>query len=73
MFVSQGVLTPQVSTVLLHPFSTLEKAASTPCNRFLEKWIDSEDVRTKSPNIIMCDFPEMYDISKKIVNLNLNN
>ena len=71
LFVSQGVLTPTVGTVALHPFSTLQKTVSTPCNNFLAKWLKSKQVGSNPPNIVICDFPEQNSLSKTVIELNL--
>lgn len=71
LFVSQGILTPTVGTVALHPFSTLEKTVCNPCNNFLETWLKLKEVRAKVPNIVICDFPENNSLPKQIIDLNL--
>ena len=70
LFVSQGILTPTVGTVVMHPFSTLEKTVCRPCNNFLETWIKSKEVWEKTPNIVICDFPENNSLAKSIVEIN---
>lgn len=52
LFVSQGVLTPRVSTVLTHPFSGLWKSCAQRANLRVLDWLESG----ARPNILIHDF-----------------
>jgi hypothetical protein len=70
LYVSQGVLTPQLQTVILNLLSSLQKFVRKRCNKYLKSWITSNDTKNKNPNIIMCDFPELYDVGSSVIELN---
>ena len=68
LYVSQSILTPNTTTILTKPFSTLFKATKG-CNQALPKWID-ETGKHLHPNIIMTDFVTDTDLPNIIVSLN---
>lgn len=71
LFVTQGVLTPDTSTVFMNLFSSLEKLTCKRCNKFLVDWLGDKEIQSKNPNIIICDFPEQYELPNLIVSLNI--
>lgn len=72
-FVSQGVLTPNTTLVILHPFSTLEDKCGRPCNKAILPWIERQIPGRGGINVVISDFINMPDIhfSKTVVQLNL--
>ena len=68
LYVSQSILTPNTTTILTKPFSTLFKATKA-CNQALPKWID-ETGKHLHPNIIMTDFVTDTELPNIIVSLN---
>ena len=68
LYVSQSILTPNTTTILTKPFSTLFKATK-PCNNALPRWID-ETGKHLHPNIIMTDFVTDTQLPNIIVSLN---
>lgn len=72
LFVSQAVLTPDSSTVILHLFSTLKNCLAKKCNAFLgNDWIPNLSTRLaeESVNIVMFDFVTEA-ICKAIIEVN---
>jgi len=71
LFVSQGVMTPNLGTVVLHCFSDLETACSRKCNKTVERWLNSTQ---QKPNILITDFvfcsPRSSRIIQNIIDLN---
>ena len=58
LLVSQAILTPQISTVIRHPFSSL-KATVNPCTKFVKlTWLPKLKREIQCPNIVMTDFAE---------------
>ncbi|XP_023333041.1 PI-PLC X domain-containing protein 3 isoform X2 [Eurytemora carolleeae] len=71
LFISQGVFTPQLSTIIFHCFSDLEHSCTRRCNRTVRSWLNK--TRSK-PNIVITDFVLCNkcscDIINKIIRLN---
>jgi len=55
-FISQGVLTPNIGTIVLHPFSTLDKTCGEKANKTVEQWLEDLDRSNRRPNIVITDF-----------------
>ena len=68
LFVTQGILTPRIKTVLLKPFSSLYQVTKK-CNKKLHPWIEDKAFKLK-PNIIMTDFVSDTQLPELIINLN---
>lgn len=63
IFISQGVLTPRVPTVLLHPFSGLRKSLGRKANRAVLGWLQEG----ATPNVCITDFCLGDETSWRIV------
>jgi len=72
LFVSQAILTPRLSTIMLHPLSDLERVCSVPCNAAVLKWLQQN--QHLKPNIVITDFVmnsnKSLDIISFLVKLN---
>lgn len=67
LFVSQGIFTPNLGTILWHPFSTLETACAKRCNKTVLKWLQKQKDHLHQPNIVIADFLFDDDCSYSIV------
>jgi len=65
LFVSQGVLTPSVATVLFHPFSGLRESCGKRANKCVLDWLK----KGAKPNIIIHDFVLDDSTSREILAL----
>jgi len=65
LFVSQGVLTPTVTTVLFHPFSGLRDSCGKRANKCVRDWLK----KGAQPNILITDFVLEDAVSGEILNL----
>ena len=68
LFVTQGILTPKVKTVLLAPFTTLFQVTKN-VNKKLPHWIEDKAFPLK-PNIVMTDFVSETQIPALTIGLN---
>jgi len=75
LFVSQGIFTPNLGTILCHPFSTLETACAKRCNKMVLQWLLKQNNHLHQPNIVIADFLFDDDCSWNIVDqiISLNN
>ena len=72
-FVSQGVLTPTDCTLAKRLWGSLEKNLAKECNKNLDKkWLPKVKAEKMPVNIVMVDFIEMREMTRKIVALNEN-
>jgi len=67
LFVSQAILTPRLSTIVLHPLSDLETVCAGPCNAAVLKWLQHN--HQVEPNIVITDFVMCSDKSLDIISL----
>jgi len=65
LFVSQGVLTPHVTTILFHPFSGLRASCGKRANKCVLDWLKEG----AQPNILIHDFVLEDSTSKDILEL----
>lgn len=70
LYVSQTVLTPQVETILLKPFSTLFKATKSIRQSLPAFILEIAAGKKLYPNIIMTDFISDTNITSLIISLN---
>ena len=54
LFVSQGVFTPSLATILTNLTSDLERSCAQRCNRTVLKWLQEDG--GQRPNIVIVDF-----------------
>jgi len=74
LFVSQGVFTPKLSTILKNPDSDLEHL-SKPCNATIKSWLSTyPETQDDKPNIVITDFvacsQTSIDIIDALINMN---
>lgn len=69
-YVSQAILTPSYSFVILNFFSNLTKKMIIPCNFNISEWLD--DQTNLNLNIVMVDYIDWnnYDLPNKVIRLN---
>jgi len=72
LFVSQGIFTPRLSTIVRKPGSDLEEL-SRPCNNVVKSWLGKSENKDK-PNIVITDFvlcsQTSLDIIQSIIDFN---
>lgn len=64
LFVSQGVFTPNLATVLLHCRSSLRKTCALKCNQTVLTWLHTTN---QHPNILITDFVSNSKHSTNII------
>jgi hypothetical protein len=71
-FVTQCVLTPDMTFFLKHVFSTLEEKCGKPCNEAIIPWLQKQQPGSKGVNIVISDFIKMENIPfcKTVIQLN---
>ena len=68
-FISQGILTPNLKTILFHPFSNLDKACGKRCNNTVRQWLKEVHGSSRRPNIVITDFVGVCQCSCDIINI----
>jgi len=71
-FVTQCVLTPDMTFFLKHVFSSLEEKCGKPCNKAIIPWLQKQQPGSKGVNIVISDFIKMDNIPfcKTVIQLN---
>jgi len=72
LYVSQGILTPQAQTIIFNLFSSLMVFVEKNCNQHLRNWVVSKDTSNRNPNIVICDFPELFEVGASVIALNFD-
>ena len=67
----QAILSPQFNTIACGLCSSLKEGLAYDCNKAVKTWLeDVYDKKKKGVNIVILDFPRIYDVVPSILKLN---
>lgn len=71
-YVTQGVLSPDITYILTHFYTTLKKSIAPDANKALLEWVHSKSAGENGINIVMADYVDMkpFNLSCVIIKMN---